>query len=121
MQGSIHMSTSARWEYFRVLRERYRLATSKRQRSEIITEAVANSGLHRKSVIRALRRPRHPDGGPPRWGRPRKYSAGCLEMLKRLYRASDYQCSDKFKSMIPTLLSQWRGPVDVAVLVELDA
>ena len=115
------MSTPARWEYFRVLRERYRKETSKSQRTKIIDEGVANSGLHRKSVIRALREARHPDGGPPRWGRPRKYSAACLEMLKRLYRVSDYQCSDKFKAMIPTLLSQWRGPVDVAVLIELAA
>lgn len=114
------MSTTARWEYFRVLRERYRATTSKRQRSELIDEAVKNSGLHRKSVIRALHQARHPEGGPPRWGRPRKYSAACLELLKRLYRASDYQCSDKLKSMIPTLLSQWRAPVgDVRVLAEV--
>jgi len=113
------MSTPARWEYFRVLRERYRKAVSKNQRSQIIDEAVANSGLHRKSVIRALREARHPEGGPPRWGRPRKYSSGCLEMLKRLYRASDYLCSDKLKALIPTLLSQWHGPVDVIVLAEL--
>lgn len=113
------MSTPARWEYFRVLRIRYRLATSKKQRTEIIEDAQQNTGLHRKSLIRALRQPRHPEGGPPRWGRPRKYSAGCLELLKKLYRGSDYLCSDKLQAMIPTLLSQWKGPIDVVVRTEV--
>jgi hypothetical protein len=35
-----------------------------------------------------------------------------------MYRASDYCCSDKLKTMIPILLSQWRGPVDDAVVIE---
>jgi hypothetical protein len=119
MQGSIHMSTPARWEYFRVLRERYRLTTSKKQRTEIVVEAIQNTGLHRKSVIRALRQARNPEGGPPRWGRPKKFSQACFELLKKLYRASDYHCSDKLKEMIPTLLSQWKGPLDVAVREEV--
>ena len=114
------MSARARWEYFGVLRDRYQQAESKDRRSQIIDEAVSNTGLHRKSVIRALREPRNPEGGRPRWGRPRKYSEGCLDALKRLYRASDYQCSDKLKAMIPMLLSQINRPMDVAVLEELN-
>ncbi len=39
--------------------------------------------------------------------------------LKRLYRASEYVCSDKLKSMMTELLRQWRGPLDVAVIEEV--
>jgi hypothetical protein len=42
-------------------------------------------------------------------------------MLKRLYRRSDYLCSDKLQAIIPTLLSQWRGPIDVDVIRELNS
>jgi hypothetical protein len=122
MQGSIRMSVATRQGYFVVLRERYREAQSKKQRTLIIEEAMTNTGLHRKSVIRALRAKRNHEGGPPALGRPRKYSNACLEWLKRFYRASEYACSDKLKFMIPTLLSQWRGPIaDTTVIAELQS
>jgi hypothetical protein len=121
MQGIIRMSTRSRREYFSILRERYRSSGSKSQQTQLIDEGVANTGLHRKSVIRALGQKRNLEGGPPQLGRPRKYSSAAVEWLKRLYRASEYACSDKLKTMIPTLLSQWKGPVDVEVIYELQA
>jgi hypothetical protein len=120
MQGSIRMSAPSRQEYFAVLRERYRKAESKSQRTKIIEEAVSNTGIHRKSVIRALNSKRNPEGGPARIGRPRKYSKPCFELLKRFYRASEYACSDRLKAMIPILLSQWKAPIDdVEIISEL--
>jgi hypothetical protein len=86
----------------------------------VIEEAVSNTALHRKSVIRALRARRNPENEPPKLGRPRQYSAACTALLKRLYRASEYVCSDKLRSMFPLLVSQWRGPlVDLVVIQEL--
>lgn len=113
------MSTKSRREYFAILRARYRHATSKAERSFIVYEAVLNTGLHRKSVIRALNERRNIDGELLKLGRPRKYSKGCSDLLKRFYRASDFVCSDKLKAMIPTLRKQWRGPIDVDHLEEL--
>jgi hypothetical protein len=113
------MSTPTRREYFRILRERYQSVLSKSERSRIIEEALGNSSLHRKSVIRALNQARSPEGGPPRLGRPRHYSKACVELLKRLYRASDYVCSDKLKAMFPVLLLQLKGPTDVQAIQEL--
>jgi len=113
------MSTRTKQEYFRILRERYQDLSSKSDRSSLIDEAVENSGLHRKSVIRALRRPRNPEGGPPKLGRRKKYSSVCVELLKRLYRASDYVCSDKLRAMFPVLLAQQKGVLDVVVIQEL--
>lgn len=99
------MSTLSRQEYFSVLRERYQAATSKFDRSVIIVEAITNTGLHRKSVIRVLNTiPR--EEGLPRLGRKKKYTFACTEILKKLYRASEYLCADKLKMMIPVLIEQ---------------
>jgi hypothetical protein len=113
------MSSRTKQDYFVILRERYRKAESKSQRSQIVEEAIANTGLHRKSVLRALNQKRSPDGGPPRLGRPRGYSKSCEEWLKRFCRKSEYACSDKLKIMLPILIKQWRGPIDVQVIEEL--
>lgn len=113
------MSLPSRREYLRVLSERYRKAASKKERSRLIDEGVANTGLHRKSLIRVLGRASDRDKGLPPLGRPRRYSPACAELLKRLYRASEYVCSDKLKPMMPELLRQWRAPLDVAVIEEV--
>lgn len=113
------MSTPCRQEYFRILRERYQQSLSKTERTKILDEVVEVTGLHRKSVIRALTQARGPEGGPPRLGRPKKYSPACVELLKRLYRASDYLCSDKLKEMFPVLLAQQKGLLDVKLAREL--
>ena len=90
MQESNRMSTQKKREYFAILRERYRAAKglSKSERSKIIDEGVKNTGLHRKSVIRALTQARNVNGGPPRLGRPKSYPKTVVELLKKLYRAS---------------------------------
>jgi hypothetical protein len=119
------MSTRSRQDYLAVLRSRYQQTASKKERSRLINEAVENTGLHRKSLIRALNSgptmPVEEGDRPPvsPLGRKRKYSPECLEALKKLYRASDYQCSDKLKYMIPILLEQGQFPWEKALLLEL--
>ncbi len=113
------MSLPSRREYFLILRERYRKTASKTERSRIIEEAMKTSGLHRKSVIRALRRKRDPEGGPPKLGRKRKYGESCVALLKELYRKSGYVCSDILKSMIPELLGQIKRPIEAQVKEEI--
>jgi hypothetical protein len=125
MQGSIRMSTRSRQEYLAILRKRYQQSASKKERSQLIDEAIQNTGLHRKSVIRALNS--EPAGSvldsdrPPicPLGRKKKYSGECLDALKKLYRASDYQCSDKLKYMIPVLLNQGKFAWENALKMEL--
>ena len=107
------MSAKTKAEYFSILRERYQKTTSKKERSIMVSEACVTSGLHRKSVIRALNQEPVSDETNERLGRPKKYSEGAADLLKKLYRASDAQCSDKLKVMMPVLLKQLRGPVDV--------
>lgn len=109
------MSSKSRQEYFNVLRERYQNAASKKERMGILDEAVSNTGLHRKSIIRSLNVTEHTGDCQVRAGRPRKYIGACTDWLIRFYRESEFVCSDKLKAMMPVLLLQWRGPIDVQV------
>ncbi len=102
------MSSKSRYEYFKVLAERYQKLVSKKERGKLISEACIVSHLHRKSVIRALRQLLKAVHPIPRPGRPRKYDEGSIFALKRLYRESGYQCSGKLRAMIPILLEQYQ-------------
>lgn len=113
------MSEKSRFEYFRVLGERYRKEASKKRRGQILDEACVNTGLHRKSIIRALLKAVNPGLSSARPGRPRGYSEECIFSLKRLYRESEYQCSGKLKQMIPVLIEQYKMPLSEEVRVEL--
>lgn len=113
------MSAKSRHEYFRVLWERYRKEPSKKGRGLLIDEACHNTGLHRKSVIRAVLGMAGKAPLSPRPGRPRMYTEGCVFALKRLYRESEYQCSGKLRSMIPVLLEQYQLQLPNEVLEEL--
>lgn len=101
------MSRASRQDYFRVLSERYQAATSKNERSAIITEACVNTGLHRKSIIRALTRSFRSGPSKLKPGRPMEYTQDTDSALQELYRKSEYQCSGKLRSMIPVLLAQY--------------
>ena len=60
-------------EYAVRQRERYRQLTRRADKRALLNEIVAVTKLHRKAVIRLLRRlPRVP-AGYPRGGRPRRY------------------------------------------------
>lgn len=82
------MVTQSKPEYLAISRERHLRATSKNERSQLIDEAI-----------------RAPQAGSPEGTLKR-----CLELLKKLYRASESFCSDKLKCMIPTLLEQGGSP-----------
>jgi hypothetical protein len=119
MAGKFQMSLNSRREYFRVLKERYQKEASKKQRSLIVDEACLNTGLHRKSVLRALRRALCNSVQISRSGRPRKFSQDTIEILQRLYRESEYQCSGKLRIMIPTLVDQFKLELSKEVLKQL--
>lgn len=113
------MSERSRREYFRVLAERYQKESSKKQRRIIIDEAVLNTGLHRKSVIRVLLKTLDDLLPVPRSGRPKRYSEVCIFILKRLYRESDFQGAGKLKAMIPTLIKQYKMNINDEVMRQL--
>lgn len=115
------MSVRSRQEYFRVLCKRYRNSPSKKERGIIIDEACLNTGLHRKSVIRAISNILDERAVIARSGRPRRYTDACVALLKRLYRESDYQGSGKLYSMIPVLIEQYKLLLPEHLLKEITA
>lgn len=85
----------------------------------LLDEACLTTGLHRKSVIRALKNEIKNGHRRKLWGRPRKYSDECVALLKRLYRASEFICSDKLKVMIPVLIDQGSEIISNELRVEI--
>lgn len=96
------MSTELKREYLEILRSRYR-AASRKNRSQIIDELIANTGFHRKSAIRSLRQGLR--AKRPGWGRPKRYSDSCVYALRKIWRASEQMCSKK----LVRLMSAWLG------------
>lgn len=119
MQRGFRMSAQTRYEYFRVLGERYQKQSSKKERGRLIDEACLNTGLHRKSVIRAINKTRRSLSSSPKSGRPLKYTEGTLFALKRLYRESEYICSGKLHAMIPILIEQYQLQLPKEVIKQL--
>jgi len=98
------MGPQARREYIRQMARRYGRAQTRRQKKGIVDEVMANTGYHRKSVIRVLnaqpartrRRPRRP--------RLRRYDAAVVTALLVVWRAADYACAPLLHAALPQLL-----------------
>jgi hypothetical protein len=94
----------ARWEYFRVIYERYGKAESK-VKGAMLEEFCLNTGYHRKYAIRLLNGP--PPGkreeARPR-GRKPQYSAAVVSLLAAVWRAAGYPWSVRLKAILPSWL-----------------
>jgi hypothetical protein len=62
-------------EYAARQRERYRTLSSRDEKRRLLDEMVAFTKIHRKAVIRLLRRAPRPPRTPSRVGRPACYGA----------------------------------------------
>ena len=92
-------------EYAAKQRERYRHATRAEKR-HLLTEVVAVTGMHRKAVIRLLRRaPRlRPTPGPG--GRPRQYGPAIARAATVLWQASGRIGAHRLHPFVPELLDR---------------
>ncbi len=88
-------------EYADAVRGRY-FRAAKKKKTEILDEFVANTGLHRKAVIRLLNRRSRPSG-KKRNGRPRFYGLEVMAALKVAWEATDRLCSKRFHPFLPEL------------------
>ena len=100
------MRMSSRAEYAAKMRERYRKAKSRAEKSALIDEVTDVLECHRKHAIRLLNQKR---AKPKVVGRkrPRKYTES-LHVILTVWRALDYICAERLH---PTLL-------DTALLLE---
>ena len=93
-------------EYVQAIRPRY-IRASKAGKGKILEEFIQVTGQHRKAAIRALNRNNQP-GASKRRGRPRKYRADVVEMLKAIWEASDRLCSKRLQPFLPEMVEVLR-------------
>jgi len=88
-------------EYAASLHGRYR-AASRTEKTRLLDEFCQVAGRHRKSAIRRLGQPpRAPRG---RGGRPPRYGPAVVELLARVWQASDYLCGKRLAPFLGPLL-----------------
>jgi hypothetical protein len=98
----VDLGQAARWEYFRVVYERYGEAEGK-AKGGILDEFCLNTGYHRKYAIRLL------NGPPPgkrmearRRGRKPQYSAATISVLAAVWEAAGYPWSVRLEAILPS-------------------
>lgn len=95
------MSLKLKIEYLARVRERYYRST-KKQKTKILDELCAVSGLSRKYAIRILAK-KHLER-PKKSGRKRVYSKRSIDLLKKLYLLMNQMCSKKMVAALPVWL-----------------
>jgi hypothetical protein len=107
------MTAPARRELIEALRQRYAAAT-RDEKTRILSEFTAVSGLHRKSAIRVLNAEIAVTRQKPR-GRPRLYDQAVQQALITFWEASDRICGKRLKPLLPVLLAALERHGHVAV------
>lgn len=109
MSSDEKMSVDERRKYLKLVAPRYARA-KRRERSALLTEMGAVTGLHRKSLVRlmhgptlerALRRPRF---------RRRRYGAAVAAVVRVVWESLDYVCAERLTpGLVSTAqqLAQW--------------
>lgn len=99
MDKSVNATT--RKEVLTKLRGRYARAGREYKR-QLLDQAQAVLGYHRKAAIRALRAPAPREGPHLITGRPLSYEPGrLLPWLRPIWQATDYACGRRLAAMLP--------------------
>ena len=95
------MTQKSRREYVERVRHRY-LQASRLEKTRILDEFVAVTGLHRKSAVRALRKgyPRERE----RRGRKRTYTGAVVEALVQVWRVCGCICGKRLQPFLPEMV-----------------
>lgn len=102
------MTYQSRKEYVRVLQQRYKSCISRNEKTAIISEAVDNLGLVRKSAIRALNRKPFMHRKPRR-GRKETYGYDLIRPLKHIWQVAGMPCSKRLKPQIGELINRLKA------------
>ena len=113
------MSYHLKLEYLEILRSRYAVA-SKTGRSQIIDEISRNTGMHRKSIILALRLKMR--GRRTGSGRRPVYSVDAIYHLRKFWIKAEQMCSKKIKQALPFWLDKSLLPAEIKIeLLQMSA
>ncbi len=97
------MSHHAKWEYLRLMHQRYRPA-SRHQRTALLTEFCRVTGYHRKYALRLLNGPPPSRTRPPRRRRAPTYGPRVIQVLAAIWAAAGYPWSVRLKALLPLWL-----------------
>lgn len=98
------MNYQSKRDYLALLRTRYQLCITRKEKGLIIDEALVNLGCARKSIIRALHTIPRERSSHVR-GRKEAYGYDLIAPLKKLWEVSGYPCSQRLKPQIPELIA----------------
>lgn len=111
------MSKNARRELLKQVRPRY-LKASKREKSKMLDEFVANTGYNRKYAIHLLR-----NGAPKRSrkkaGRKASYGPDVRAALVIVWEASGHLCGKRLKPFLPELVEVLERHEEVVIGTEI--
>ena len=106
-------------EYAAAVRGRYSRAC-KKEKTGILNEFVATTGMHRKAVIRLLNgRDRSP--GTEKRGGPPLYGHEAMAALRLAWEASDCLCSKRLQPLLPELVGIPKRCGELKVTEEIEA
>jgi len=111
-----------RWsivEYAVAVRGRYS-RVCKKEKTGILNEFVATTGMHRKAVIRLLNR-RDRSSRQKKRGRPRIYRHEAIAALKVTWEASDCLCSTRLQPFLPELVGILKRCGELSMTEETEA
>ena len=112
------MGNDAKWEYFRVMYERYHKAERK-ARAVLLDEFCVTTGYNRKYAIRLLNGPR-PEKERVRRPRERKpqYGKQVISVLAAVWEAAGYPWSVRLKALLPSWMPWIRKRYRVSAKLE---
>lgn len=101
------MSPMAKREYLAAMRRRYRSASRRADKSQILDEICATTGYNRKYAIRAMREPVKPRRAAKRGRKPVYRDPALLKPLKKIWLSANLPCSKRLNAMIPLWLPHY--------------
>jgi len=104
------MSPQSTKEYLRVIQQRYKNVSSRKEKTLIIDEVCQNLEYHRKHALRVLRTFKYfTKPKPKKKGKKSIYNKpAIIKPLKQIWLASNLPCSKRLKAIIPLWLPGYR-------------
>lgn len=112
------MSPQAKWEYMKAIYPRYHKATSRKEKTRILTEFCLTYKCHRKHALRLLNAPPPPERRAPRKCRAALYGQRVISILEALWEATGYLWSARLKAALPLWMPWIRERFKLTVLEE---
>lgn len=109
MSNDDRMSIDERRKYLKLVAPRY-LGAGRGERSGLLTEMGAVTGLHRKSLIRLIRGPTLERAARKPRLRRKRYGAAVSDVVKVVWESLDYVCAERLTPvLLPTAqhLARW--------------